>query len=218
MAAQDDEAARSSARADAERGPSASRLSPPASVRRRYKLAFWITALLVVLVIAVLPTALASMVEDLRGQGVSAVYDLFTGADIDADQTFAADAAFVNLTVTNIDETQGIVSLIVSGHRVCSAACFPITGTFYSLGSDAAQRRGLPPPPRSPSPANPAPTPSTSSFPSSAPPSATPLTTTPSSSASSSRPPSPTARSTLLRHPPWSRTRPRSRWKTASPA
>jgi hypothetical protein len=115
------------------------------TARNRYKLAFWTTSALVVLVVAVLPTVLASMAADLRGQGVSAVYDLFTGTDIDADQTFAADAAFVNITVTNIDETRGTASLMISGHRVCSIACFPITGTFFSLGSDAARRRGLPP-------------------------------------------------------------------------
>lgn len=115
------------------------------TARRRYQLAFWITVAVVAWVIALLPTALASMADDLRGQDVSAVYDLFTGVDIDADQTFAADAAFVNITVMNIDEAQGIASLMVSGHRVCTIACFPITGTFFSLGSDAAQRRGLPP-------------------------------------------------------------------------
>ena len=113
--------------------------------RRRYQMAFGVTVALVAVVVALLPTALVSMVDDLRGQGVSAVYDLFTGTDINADQTFAANAAFVNLTVMNLDETQGIATLIVSGHRVCSVECLPLTGTFFSLGSDAAQRRGLPP-------------------------------------------------------------------------
>jgi hypothetical protein len=114
-------------------------------MRHRYQMAFGVTVALVALVMALLPTALVSMVDDLRGQGASPVYDLFTGTDINADQTFAANAAFVNITVMNLDETQGIATLIVSGHRVCSVECLPLTGTFFSLGSDAAQRRGLPP-------------------------------------------------------------------------
>ena len=132
------------ASADADSDTSVSRL-PTSAARRRYLVAFWITVAVVAVVVAMLPTALASMVDDLRGQDVSAVYDLFTGTDINADQTFAADTAFVNITVLNLDETRGVATLIVSGHRVCSVSCFPITATFYSLGSDTAQRRGLPP-------------------------------------------------------------------------
>ena len=96
-------------------------------------------------VLALLPTALVSMVGELRGQSATPVFDLFTGAPIDAEQAFAGDAAYVNVAVTNLEEGARLATLTVSGHRVCRAVCPAITGTFYSLGSDTARRLGLPP-------------------------------------------------------------------------
>ena len=90
-------------------------------------------------------SALVSMVHELRGQAIDSVYDLFTGTAVDVDQTFGPNTAFVNITVTNLDEPSRTATLIVSGHRVCGAICPPTTSTFFSLGNDAAERRGLPP-------------------------------------------------------------------------
>ena len=85
------------------------------------------------------------MYRELRGQAVDSVYDLFTGTEVDVDQTFGPDTAFVNVTATNLDESTRTATLTMSGHRVCGAICPPTTGTFFSLGNNAAQRRGLPP-------------------------------------------------------------------------
>jgi hypothetical protein len=109
-------------------------------------LAFFILTLLVVIaVLGLLPTALQSMLTEMQGQSTGRIYDLFTGLEVDAQRTVAPDAAFVNVTVTNLDEARLIASLTLSGHRVCGTICPPITATFYSLGNDAARRRGLPP-------------------------------------------------------------------------
>ena len=116
-----------------------------AGSRRRYLAAFVITMAVVVIVLGLLPSALVSMSRELRGQSIDIVYDLFTGAEVDVDQTFGPDTAFVNVTVTNLDESSRTATLTISGHRVCGAICPPTTGTFFSLGNDAAQRRGLPP-------------------------------------------------------------------------
>jgi hypothetical protein len=116
-----------------------------AGSRRRYLSAFSITTAVVIFVLALLPSALLSMARELRGQAVDSVYDLFTGMEVDVDQTFGPDTAFVNVTVTNLDELSRTATLTVSGHRVCGAVCPPTTGTFFSLGSNAAERRGLPP-------------------------------------------------------------------------
>ena len=113
--------------------------------RRWYVAAFGITVALVIIVLGLLPSALVSMVHELRGQAIDSVYDLFTGAAVDVDQTFGPNTAFVNITVTNLDEPSRTATLIVSGHRVCGAICPPTTSTFFSLGNDAAERRGLPP-------------------------------------------------------------------------
>src|SRR5215211_2613872 len=116
-----------------------------AGSRGRYLAAFVITVAVVVIVLGLLPSALISMYRELRGQAIDQVYDLFTGEEVAVDQTFGPDTAFVNVTVTNLDEASRTATLTVSGHRVCPAICPPTIGTFYSLGSDAARRRGLPP-------------------------------------------------------------------------
>jgi hypothetical protein len=107
--------------------------------------AFALTMVLVLGTLALIPVALVSMAQALWGQEAVRVYDLFTGQEVDANQPLEPDAAFVNLTATNLDEGSRIATLTFSGHRVCPAVCPPITVTFYSLGSDAARRRGLPP-------------------------------------------------------------------------
>jgi hypothetical protein len=116
-----------------------------AGSKRRYLAAFIVTVAVVIVVLGLLPSALVSMYRELRGQAIDSVYDLFTGTEVDVDQTFGPDTAFVNVTVTSLDESSRIATLTISGHRVCGAICPPTTGTFFSLGNDAAQRRGLPP-------------------------------------------------------------------------
>jgi hypothetical protein len=113
--------------------------------QRRYLAAFGITVAVVVIVLALLPTALVSMFNELRGQAVDNVYDLFTGEAVDVERTFGPDTAFVNVTVTNLNESTRTATLTISGHRHCLALCPPTSGTFFSIGADAAQRRGLPP-------------------------------------------------------------------------
>jgi hypothetical protein len=113
--------------------------------RRRYLAAFGVTVAVVVVVLALLPSALVSMASELRGQAINSVYDLFTGSEVDVDQTFGPGTAFINVTVTNLDELTRTATLTLSGHRICEAICPPTTGTFFSLGNDAAERRGLPP-------------------------------------------------------------------------
>jgi hypothetical protein len=146
-----DDADRSSAGDVAEQTPAGDpdeafvRSPQSAGSRRRYLAAFGITVAVVIVVLALLPSALLSMARELRGQAIGSVYDLFTGTEVDVDQTFGPDTAFVNVTVTNLDESSRTATLTVSGHRVCGAICPPTTGTYFSLGNDAAERRGLPP-------------------------------------------------------------------------
>ena len=90
-----------------------------AGSRRRYLAAFGITVAVVIVVLALLPSALLSMARELRGQAIDSVYDLFTGTEVDVDQTFGPDTTFVNVTVTNLDESTRTATLTVSGHRVC---------------------------------------------------------------------------------------------------
>jgi hypothetical protein len=116
-----------------------------AGERQRYLAALVLTLLILIVVLAMLPPALISMVDEVRGRHVERIYDLFTGAEIAHDQPIAPNATYVNISVTKLDEANGAVSLTLSGHRTCPALCPALTGTFYSLGSDSARRHGLPP-------------------------------------------------------------------------
>jgi hypothetical protein len=89
-----------------------------AGSRRRYIAAFAVTVAVVIVVLGLLPSALTSMVRELRGQAMNSVYDLFTGTEVDVDETFGPNTAFVNITVTNLDESSRTATLTVSGHRV----------------------------------------------------------------------------------------------------
>jgi hypothetical protein len=126
-----------------------------AGSKRRYLAAFVITVAVVVVVLGLLPSALISMARELRGQAIDSVYDLFTGREVDVDRTFGPDTAFVNVTVTNLDESTRTATMTVSGHRICEAICPPTAGTFFSLGNNAAERRGLPPSAKVTVPGNP---------------------------------------------------------------
>jgi hypothetical protein len=112
---------------------------------RRHRVAFAVTMVVVIAVLAMLPVALVSMIDAMSGQSSERVYDLFSGAEVDPDELLAPDTTFLNVTVSDLDESSRTATLIVSGHRVCDEMCPPITATFFSLASDAARRRGLPP-------------------------------------------------------------------------
>jgi hypothetical protein len=117
---------------------------PPLN-RHLSRFALILVGLMLLVVLAMVPVALLSLADELLGQDADFVYDMRTGQQVDADQVVDPETAFVNLTMTNLDEARRIASMTVSGHRVCGAICPPITGTFFSLGNDAARRRGLPP-------------------------------------------------------------------------
>ncbi len=107
--------------------------------------AFILTVFVIIFVMVMLPATVESMIDELRGQATDQIYDLFTGQEVDATKMVSPEAAFANITVTNLDETTRMATLTISGNRVCAAVCPELTATFYSIGNDAARRRGLPP-------------------------------------------------------------------------
>jgi hypothetical protein len=119
--------------------------TPEPENRLRYLAAFVGTVIILIICLAALPPAISSIVSEVRGQGTDHEYDVFTGAEISHDQPIPANATFINIVVTKIDESSGLASLTLSGHRICPALCPALTGTLYSLGNDSARRHGLPP-------------------------------------------------------------------------
>jgi hypothetical protein len=113
--------------------------------QRTNRLWFALTAGLVLLVIVLLPITAFSLADEARTQSRSNVYDFFTGQEFDFSASVPTDAAFVNIAVTDIDESRGVATLTISGNRACGAQCVPITAGLFAIGQDAARRLGLPP-------------------------------------------------------------------------
>lgn len=119
--------------------------SAPHGLHRRYLLSFILTMIVVLLVLGMLPSTAISMVQELRTQAEGQLFDMFTGELVPVNSAMAPHETFINVTVTNIDEASMMASLTLSGHRECPIACPETTATLYSIGNDAARRRGLPP-------------------------------------------------------------------------
>lgn len=117
----------------------------PTSLQRRYLISFILTMLVVLLVLGMLPSTAISMVQELRTQAEGQLFDMFTGDAVPVDSAMTTHQTFINVTVTSIDEASMMASITLSGHRECPVACPETTATLFSLGNDAARRRGLPP-------------------------------------------------------------------------
>src|SRR5215203_2617968 len=87
-----------------------------AGAQRSNRLWFVLTTAMVLLVITLLPITAISLANESRSQSRSNVYDIFTGQEFDFDASVPSEAAFVNIAVTDLDETQGMVTLTVSGN------------------------------------------------------------------------------------------------------
>jgi hypothetical protein len=109
------------------------------------RIGFVVTLVLIVLVIVSLPFVVMSLIEEAREQSRTAVYDVFTGQELDFITAVPDDGAFVNIAVTDVDETRRMASLLVSGSRACEAPCDPVVAQFFAIGEDTARRLGLPP-------------------------------------------------------------------------
>ena len=118
----------------------------PTPHRHWYRLALAATLLMVVVVIALLPTAVTSM-QEVLGRGPDTLYDLVTGQPVDRAAEIAAedDAIYINLGLIGLDEDTGLLTIAVSGNRHCPGPCPTTTLTLVALDDDADQRRGLPP-------------------------------------------------------------------------
>lgn len=119
--------------------------SQSAGLNRKYLLSFILTMAVVLLVLGMLPSTAISMVQELRTQAEGQLFDMFTGEPVPVDSAMSTHETFINVTVTSIDEATMMASLTLSGHRECPLACPETTATFFSLGNDAARRRGLAP-------------------------------------------------------------------------
>jgi hypothetical protein len=114
--------------------------------RHWYRLALAGTAILVLVVLAMLPIAVGSM-QEVLGRGPDPLYDLVTGKVVSpaTAEAAAADATYFNIGLIDLDEATGQLTLAVSGNRTCATTCPKLDVNLVSLDNDADARRGLPP-------------------------------------------------------------------------
>jgi hypothetical protein len=110
--------------------------------RRRYRVAFVATAMLLLGIIVTLPFSLASVVDDVLGPATGKVIPLLRGPAA----TSAPAYSRLHLAVTAVDEVQLLATLRVSGHYTCNADCpWRDRILFVSVTPDDDDAEGLPP-------------------------------------------------------------------------
>lgn len=111
-------------------------------VRTRYRIAFFITAMLVLGIVVTLPFSVASIVDDLLGPSQGAVVSVV------APPREAASAVHTraHLTFVALDETSLELTMRISGHYVCKTACDTQHRlVIVSVAADDADAEGMPP-------------------------------------------------------------------------
>ena len=110
--------------------------------RRRYRVAFVATAMLLVGLVVTLPFSLASVLDEVLGLATGKVLPLLR-----AERAVIAPAhSRLHLAVTEIDEVHLIATLRLSGHRTCGAGCtWRDRLLFVSAAPHDSDAEGLPP-------------------------------------------------------------------------
>jgi hypothetical protein len=110
--------------------------------RRRYRVAFAATAMLLVGIAVTLPFSLASVLEEILGLATGKVLPLLRTEG----GTLASAHSRLHLAVTQIDEVHLVATLRLSGHRTCGAGCpWRDRLLFVSAAPGAGDAEGIPP-------------------------------------------------------------------------
>jgi hypothetical protein len=110
--------------------------------RLHYRVAFLITAMVLLGIAVLLPFSVASIVDDLLGRATGKVTPIITATH----EASALGHSRVHLAVVAIDEVQLMVRLRLSGHYVCRDACDSRHRlTVVSVSGDDNDAEGLPP-------------------------------------------------------------------------
>jgi hypothetical protein len=107
----------------------------------RYRIAFFVTALVVLCVVVTLPFSVKSVVDDVLGPAMGRVIRI-TGAQPDQADPISTK---LHLALVSIDETQLTATLRVSGHHHCPQCLWSHRVLFVAIAVDAAEAAGLPP-------------------------------------------------------------------------
>ena len=109
--------------------------------RLRFRIAFFLTSLVVLSVIVTLPFSVKSVVDDVLGPVTGRV------AKISRDRPDAAhrNHTKLHMAMVAIDETQLLATIRVSGHHVCAGCDWSDRVLFVSVTQDDLDADGMPP-------------------------------------------------------------------------
>lgn len=117
---------------------------PPLSWRAR--ISFVLVLLLVLAVLAATPIVIRSLRYSMAAIAHTPVYDLVTGRMREHAQVMAGEnLMYLNLSISDIEESTRTATIIVAGNRDCSATCRPLHLTVFSMDLDGSLLPGLPP-------------------------------------------------------------------------
>jgi len=110
--------------------------------RRHYQLAFVVIATLLLFILVMLPFTVASVVTDVFGPPVGRVHPLSPGPE----PAPAASHARLNIAFVALDEPQALLTLRVTGYRLCEGPCaWTERLVFFAVPPEDYDGDGLPP-------------------------------------------------------------------------
>jgi hypothetical protein len=127
---------------EATEGAVASARAEGAAARQlRYRVAFFVTALVVLGIVVTLPFSVKSVVDDVLGPAEGRVIQITPRASGPP----APDSTKLHIAVTSIDETQLAATLRVAGHHSCPGCVWKDRVLLVAMAGDDAFANGLPP-------------------------------------------------------------------------
>ncbi len=107
----------------------------------RYRIAFFVTALVVLCLVVTLPFSVKSVVDDILGPSTGRVIQITKSRPGSEASTYAK----LHLAFVSIDETQLMATLRVSGHHHCPDCAWSHRVVFVAIATDSDEAAGLPP-------------------------------------------------------------------------
>jgi len=107
----------------------------------RYRIAFFVTALVVLCIVVTLPFSVKSVADDILGPSTGRVIQITQFRTGSEASTFAK----LHLAFVSIDETQLLATLRVSGHHHCPECAWSHRVLFVAIAADSDEAAGLPP-------------------------------------------------------------------------
>ena len=110
----------------------------------RYRVAFFLTALVTLVLVVTLPFSVKSVVDDILGPATSRVTQITSrGSGLPSGRE--ASYTKLHLAVTAIDEVQLLATIRVSGHHRCTGCAFSHRVRLVAISDDDGTADGLPP-------------------------------------------------------------------------